>query len=102
MTETLQKACNLYGQRETARKIGMSASTINRILKGTYPKPEHILERVVKVFSELREDKRECPALGEIHIDVCSRYRVWAEQDKVHRDRLYMQVKEHCKECKRS
>lgn len=98
----LQKACELYGQRKAGEMIGKSATTVNLVLKGTYPKSDKILQKVSEVFAELDSKEFECPVIGEIHMDVCQKYKLWASQDKVHKDRLYMQVKEHCKDCKRS
>ncbi|MCX6076407.1 MAG: helix-turn-helix transcriptional regulator [Campylobacterales bacterium] len=99
--ELLKKACELYSQREVARRIGKSATTVNHILKGIYPKPEPILKTVSEVFADLADEEIVCPVLGKIHGDVCQRYKEWAKLDKVHKDRLYMQVKESCKNCTR-
>jgi len=99
----LEKACKHYkSQRIVGNKIGKSAATVNLLLKGTYPKPEKILKTVSEVFADLNATEVECPYLGVIHADVCNRYKQWAEQDKIHKDRLYMQVKEHCENCIRS
>ncbi len=101
--ELLQKACSHYGsQREVGNMIGKSGSTVNLLLKGKYPNPHKILQHVQEIFSHLIEDRYECPMLGVIHVDVCEKYRLWAKQNKVHKDRLYMKVKEHCLSCTRS
>lgn len=98
----LRKACELHGQRGVARLIGKSPATVNLMLKGRYPNPKNLLKRVEEVFLELKEEVQECPLLGVIHIDVCVKYQGWAKEQKVHRDRLYMQVREYCKDCKGS
>lgn len=95
--EILRKVCKRYGQREVARRLHRSPTSINRILKGNYPNPERILKEVHEMFSESTE--KICPVLGEIHKDVCKRYCMWAKQDRVHRERLYNTVKEHCLIC---
>ena len=100
MIKLLKKACDLHGQRKVGEMIGKSATAVNLILKGTYPKPEKILQKVDEIFTDLKTSKSECPVLGNIHINVCSKYKKWAKQGRVHKDRLYMQVKEHCKDCK--
>lgn len=101
MTTLLQKACDHYGsQRTVGRMIGKSAATVNLLLKGTYPKPEKILQKVSEVFADLNHTKSICHVIGEIHPNVCIRYKQMAGQGKVHRDRLYMQVKDECIKCK--
>ena len=73
--ELLQKACSLHGQRGVARLIGKSPTAVNLILKGTYPKPEKILKIVEKVFADLDSSAVVCPILGDIHINVCAKYK---------------------------
>ena len=96
----LKKAAKKYGQRVTAKKIGKSATTVNLLLKGTYPKPQKILQTVSEVFAYLESEEFECPVVGPLHIDVCKKYRVWSKQGKVHKDRIYAEVKNYCNECK--
>jgi hypothetical protein len=100
--ELLQKACSYYSQRKVGDMIGKSGSTVNLLLKGKYPNPEKILLHVQEVFAHLAEDRCECPTLGVLHVDVCEKYRSWAKQNKVHKDRLYMKVKNHCINCMRN
>ena len=96
--ELLKKACKQHGQREVARRLHRSPASINRILKGTYPNPKKILIEVYEMFNT--SAKVVCPTLGEIHRDVCKRYCTWAQEDRVHHERLYNAVKEHCLTCK--
>jgi hypothetical protein len=98
----LKKACDIHGQRGVAKLISKSPATVNLLLKGKYPNPQKILQHVQEVFADLKEDKYKCHILGEIHIDVCNKYQQWAKQNKVHRDRLYMQVRHECINCTRS
>jgi len=97
--ELLKKACDLHGQRKTAKQIGYSATTINQVLNKTYLKPEPILKKVDIVFSYLNSDETLCPILGVIHKQTCERYREWASCEKVHPDRLYRDVKDKCATC---
>jgi len=97
--ELLQRACEMHGQRGVAKKIGKSATTVNLVLKGKYPKPQPILKKVDEVFGWLKSDEVICPIVGELHIGVCQKYRTWSMEDRVHKDRLYQEVKEHCKVC---
>ena len=99
----LQKACDHYkSQRVVGAMIGKSATTVNLLLKGKYPNAEKILQKVSEVFADLNTTEFRCPELGEIHINVCEKYRDWAMVGKVHKDRLYMQVKDECLNCKRN
>ena len=102
MINLLKKACDIHGQRTAGSMIGKSATTVNLILKGTYPNPQKILQTVAQVFAELNTTEFLCPELGEIHINVCKKYQAWAKEDKVRTDRLYMQVKNQCLNCKGS
>ena len=97
--ELLQKACAEFSQREVGKKIGKSASTVNQLLKGTYPNPEKILRKVGEVFEYLRDDRCECPVLGVIHRDRCKKYRELSYAGKLKRDRMYMQVRDYCSTC---
>ena len=99
----LKRACEHHkSQRKVATKLEVSATTVNQILKGIYPKPEKILQKISEVFADLEFDEVVCPTLGEIHINVCTKYQEMAKKGKVHRDRLYMQVKDKCLTCQRS
>ncbi|WP_294962082.1 helix-turn-helix transcriptional regulator [Sulfurimonas sp.] len=99
MKKLLIRICKEHGQREVARRTGVSPASINRIIKGTYPNPQKILEKVKDTFSSFQNIEIECPTLGVIHIDVCSRYKEWSKANKIHKDRIYMSVKELCKKC---
>lgn len=97
--ELLKKVCDLYGQRKVAKTINRSATTVNQTLKGTYPKPEPILEMIELAFSSLRSTSINCPILGEIHPKTCFKYKQWATEGRVHPDYLYREVKKHCVVC---
>lgn len=57
------------GQAEVGRRLGYSAASINTIVKGVCPNPEHVLKRVVEVFGGLSVD---CPVLGEMPLSRCA------------------------------
>ncbi len=98
--EILRKACDQYGQRKVAKRIKRSVTTVNQTLHGIYPKPENILKLCAATFTEFESNEILCPTLGAIHSGTCSRYALWAEQNRVHPDRLYRSVKEKCITCK--
>lgn len=98
--EILKLACNQYGQRSVAKKIKRSPTAVNQTFHGTYPKPETILNLAASTFTEFSSHETMCPVLGNIHRDTCKRYSQWAEQEKVHPDRLYRMTKESCLTCK--
>ncbi len=97
--EILKRACDQYGQRNVAKRIKRSATAVNQILHGTYPKPENILNLCALAFTEFATNEIVCPVLGAIHNGTCARYSLWAEQNKVHHDRLYRMTKESCLTC---
>lgn len=98
--EILKKACDRHGQREVARRIGYSPTTVNQVLKGSYPKPEPVLKEATAAFADLASTDVLCPVLGTIHESVCARYKTWAGEGKVHQERLYRSVKDACITCK--
>ena len=97
--QLLEKACAQLGQREAGKRIGKSATTVNLVLKEKYPKPEKILQLVDETYAYLNSNEVQCPVLGEIHPKVCAKYAHWSAIGKVHQDRLYMEVREHCLKC---
>jgi len=97
--ELLKKACALHSQRKVARTLNRSVTAINQVLHEKYPKPEAILEMVELAYGGLRSIETQCPVLGMIHTQTCERYRGWAKEEKVHPERMYRDVKEHCANC---
>lgn len=64
-----EKAAEL-GQAEVARRLGYNPSTVNMILKDSYPgSADNVLKRVVEVFGGLSV---ACPVLGEIPLARCA------------------------------
>lgn len=65
----LRAECKRTSQSKAAHRIGRSATTINQVLKGTYPgNLKHIEERV---RGELMNKTLICPVLGEISTRKC-------------------------------
>jgi hypothetical protein len=56
------------GQAAVARELGYSASTINQILKGVYPTPDPVLQKVFEVYGG---QVVRCPSLGDIPLSRC-------------------------------
>ncbi len=75
--EVLQEKCLQHmedkglSQVKLAGKIGIGESTFSRWLKGTYPSPEPITEKV-KVFFEKEERREEASSVGEIGFAMTS------------------------------
>jgi len=70
--QLLVKLAKEMPQAEIARRIGKSASTINQVLKGTYPNPEAILQLVDEEFGATVV---QCPVHGEISLGFCAEER---------------------------
>lgn len=52
----IRKALKQMGQNALARKIGVEPPTLSRVLKNTYPNPEHVYARARKIL----EKEMEC------------------------------------------
>lgn len=70
--QLLVKLSKEMPQAEIARRVGKSASTINQVLKGTYPNPETILQLVDEEFGSTVV---QCPVHGEISLGFCAEER---------------------------
>lgn len=69
----LKEMSALHGQAEVARRINVSPSSVNQILKGTYGgDPRHILQLVEEEFGTTTAD---CPVHGEISLKFCAEER---------------------------
>ena len=95
----LKRAIDRDGVNEVAREIDMSKSTVSRVASCDYPNPDRVLAKVAAAYADLENKPDVCPILGEIHPDVCARYAAWAKEGRVHRDRMYRQVKDDCISC---
>lgn len=63
--------CDRTSQRRTARRLGISESTINRALSNTYGASLASIEE--KVRGSLMGKEVSCPVLGTIGADRCQR-----------------------------
>lgn len=98
--QNFTRACDKFGQREVARRINYSPTTVNQVYKGIYPKHKPVLAAALKVFGNMAPENIECPLLGEIHENTCAKYQAWAFAKKVHQDLSYRRVKDACVTCK--
>lgn len=73
--QVLRDECARASQRAVADRIGVSQSTINQVLRGTYKGRLFRIEE--RVRGELMHKTLECPVLGEI-----SRRRCQDEQQR--------------------
>lgn len=94
-----ERAVKQHGVNGLARKTGLSPATISRVKNGDYPNPAKVLAKVAELFEEPESGPIHCPVLGDIHPDVCARYAAWSAEGRVHRDRMYRQVKNACQSC---
>ncbi|MDO6542789.1 helix-turn-helix domain-containing protein [Photobacterium sanguinicancri] len=67
--EVLREKCNQDSQRHIAAELGVSATQVNQVLKGTY---KGDLSRISKlVEGRYMNQVVMCPVLGEISLDKC-------------------------------
>ncbi|NOQ30018.1 MAG: hypothetical protein GQ570_02720 [Helicobacteraceae bacterium] len=98
-SQIFKKACELYSLGEIVKLTKISKATLSLLKNEKYPNPQKKLDQLAEHFSFLNSENVKCPTLGEIHTNVCARYRAWAKSEKVHHDRLYRMVKGECNEC---
>ena len=71
--KALQTEVAQTSQSKTARKCGLSATTINQVLKGIYP--GNLSNVVEKISGALLAHSVICPVLDEITTDICASHR---------------------------
>ena len=92
--DLLRNKCAETSQARVARDLGCSPSAINSILKGSYPNPEHILQRVIEVYGGLFVD---CPELREqIPYRECAEHR---RRGPVGCNSFYVRMYNACRDC---
>ena len=65
----LAEQCDLQGQANVAKRIGMSTSTINEVVRNKYTgRVDNVAAKVRGAFMGATVD---CPVLGELATDVC-------------------------------
>lgn len=71
--DLLRLKCVDTSQAAVARALGYSPSTINQVLKGTYPDSSIVLTRVEEIFGGTTV---ECPVvMGPITLGKCAEHR---------------------------
>lgn len=101
--ELLEKAYEIEGSlRKLAETTGKSPATWQTLMNGTYKfNPAKLYKLIREKYGHLENELVECPAIGEIHPDVCRRYADAAAEGRNMSDRIYMIVKQHCATCER-
>lgn len=92
------------GVNALARKMGNSPATWSTVKTGTYKfNLEKLIGRLRKAFPELENESElvQCPAIGDIHPDVCRKYADAAHEGRNLSDRIYSIVRKHCETCPR-
>lgn len=67
--DVLEKRCRASSQAGMARELGLSASTINQVIKGTYKASTDRIEQLVR--GRLMKETVRCPLLGVLARDEC-------------------------------
>lgn len=67
--EALRAECARTSQARTARRLGISASTVNQVLNGTYKADAARIEE--RIRGELMNERVLCPVMGEISKRKC-------------------------------
>ncbi|MBN2895025.1 MAG: hypothetical protein JXK05_03915 [Campylobacterales bacterium] len=99
--ELLQKAYELEGSfRRLAETTGKSAATWQTLLSGTYKhNPQKLYALIRQKYGHLEKEMIACPAIGEIHPQVCRKYAEAAAEGRNMSDRIYTIVKKYCAAC---
>ena len=69
----LVEECAFTSQSQTARRLGLSPTVINRVLRRAYPGNMGNIEDAVR--GVLMHERIDCPALGLIERDDCVSWR---------------------------
>lgn len=69
--DVLDKRCRASSQAQVARDLGLSASTINQVTKGTYKADTARIEQLVR--GKYMAETVRCPVIGLIGRDDCAR-----------------------------
>lgn len=102
--ELLKLAYEYEGSyRKMAETTGKSPATWQTLMNGTYKfNPEKLFRLLQEKYGHLEEGTMiQCPAIGEIHPEVCKKYADAAAEGKNMSDRIYSIVKKHCATCER-
>ncbi len=101
--ELLQLAYEYEGSyRKMAETTGKSAATWQTLHTGKYKhNPDKLYALIRKHYGHLEQEMIICPAIGEIHSEVCRKYADAAADGKNMSDRIYAIVRKHCDTCER-
>lgn len=101
--ELLQLAYEHEGSyRKMAETTGKSPATWQTLMNGTYKhNPEKLYALIREKYGHLENELVHCPAIGEIHPEVCKKYADAAAEGRNMSDRIYSIVKKHCAACER-
>lgn len=101
--ELLLKAYEHEGSlRKLAEKTGKSPATWQTLMNGKYKfDPQKLFALIQREYAFLESDSVECPAIGEIHSEVCLKYSEASMEGKNLSDRIYSIVREQCKTCEK-
>lgn len=101
--ELLEKAYEIEGSyRKMAETTGKSPATWQTLMNGSYKhNPAKLYKLIREKYGHLEGELVECPAIGEIHPDVCRKYADAASEGRNMSDRIYSIVRKHCAACER-
>ena len=71
--QVLVSECEATSQAATARRLGVSATTINQVLKDRYPGDMERIESLVQ--GELMNKTVTCPLMGEMPLKRCMEHQ---------------------------
>lgn len=101
--DLLEKAYEIEGSyRKMAETTGKSPATWQTLMNGSYKhNPEKLYKLIREKYGYLESELVKCPAIGEIHPDVCRKYGDAAAEGRNMSDRIYSIVRKHCATCER-
>jgi len=67
--KALARACDETSQNQVARRLGYSAPVVSLLMRNAYKGDLRRIEELVR--AELMQERRDCPALGEIRLTEC-------------------------------
>jgi len=67
--DVLQEECNKSSQSKVARRLNVSTTVINQVLKGKYPSPTDRIQALVE--GAYMNRTVYCPVLGTLPADKC-------------------------------
>lgn len=71
--EALREECARTSQAQAARRLGVSTSMVNQVLKGSYGSDTSRLE--ARVRAELMAESIVCPIVGQLALTACQQHQ---------------------------